>query len=154
MNQEKTYAASMAAQLSGFNVNTLKDLRNHSPLQFEGSRNGWTRYTFSDLLTLRAFASLRANGFGVAQAARVANFAAKRYRHAVAPQSVEMPGQIIAAEFVDDRIVVLRDIPHEANPWEYLDDLQDDFTTKRISLLCLNTLDREVAHRIRREEGH
>lgn len=151
--QDQTYTASQAAHLSGFNINTLKDLRNHSPLRFEGSRDGWTRYTFNDILTLRAFALLRANGFGVAQAARIANFAAKRYCHAVAPQSVEMPGKIIVVEFIDDGIIVLRDIPFEANAWDYLDDIQDDFTTKRISSLCLNALGNEVAHRIRQAQG-
>lgn len=147
--QEKTYTASIAAKLTGFNVNTLKDLRVHSALVLEGAREGWTRYTFTDLVTIRAYAAVRSNGFAVEAAVRIANFAAKRYRRAVAPQSVEMPGQVIALEFVDDRLVVLHDLPHEANVWSYIQDLSDDFTTKRISVLDLTTLEREVTHRVR-----
>lgn len=154
--EETTFHAAIAAQITGFNINTLRDLRNRSSLLIEGQGAGWTRYTFHDLIALACVSVARHHGFSVEGAARIANYAVKRYRRAVLPSSIEMPGQIVAVQHTEDGcegLVSIHDIAHADSALDRVQDLLEDFLLTRVCVLDLTALERTLNNRIRAFRG-
>lgn len=53
-----TFTASEASRLTGMNVETLRVWRRRGYFTLDGEREGWTRYTFADVLKVATFRTL------------------------------------------------------------------------------------------------
>lgn len=51
----RTYTASEVAKIVGMNIETLRVWRRRKQLVLEGERQGWTRYTFNDLMAVATY---------------------------------------------------------------------------------------------------
>ncbi|KZK94866.1 hypothetical protein PsAD5_02924 [Pseudovibrio sp. Ad5] len=54
----RTFTASEVAKLIGMNIETLRVWRRRKQFVLEGEREGWTRYTFGDLMVVATYNTL------------------------------------------------------------------------------------------------
>lgn len=149
---EATFRASIAARVTGMNVNSIRHLRYKSPIVLERATGCWSRFTFNDLVALSCLGQLLQNGFLVKDAGEIANFAGRAYRDAVAPQSVEMPGHVLAVQWGEGENkgrVQVHKLEHDDNPFSRLMEVCDDAIIVRSCVLDLALIERVLGARIR-----
>jgi hypothetical protein len=74
-----TFTASEAAHLIDVKVDTLRVWRRRGHFEVEGEGEGWTRFTFSDVLTIATFRTLIGNSLEIELAESIAGNASEKF---------------------------------------------------------------------------